>query len=48
MDDDDTVEDDPEDENLEQSLIGRKIASKRANIAEQLKVGCTYSFAYCP
>lgn len=36
--DDDTVENDPEEENLEQSSNDLKTASKRADVAEQLKV----------
>ena len=38
VDEDDIVGNDPEEENLERSSKDLKTASKRANIAEQLKV----------
>lgn len=44
--DEDDVENDPEEENLEQSSNYLKTASKRASIAEQLKV-CNLIFVLC-
>jgi hypothetical protein len=42
--DDENVEDDPEEETVEQNSNDFKTASKRANVAEQLKVGYVHSY----